>query len=402
MNPDLQRLQPYPFEKLAALKAGITPATALAHIALSIGEPQHAPPAFVQAAIRDHLEELRRYPLTRGIPALRQAIAAWLCRRYTLPAACMDPERHILPVNGTREGLFAVAQALVDRSANHNGTPLVLMPNPFYQIYEGAALLAGAEPHFYPLLAGNGYQPDFSSIADSVWRRCQLVYVCTPNNPTGCVAQTDLLQELLERSMRYNFTIVSDECYSEIYFDEAQRPPGLLQAAVAAGLTDFRNCLVFNSLSKRSNLPGLRSGFVAGDARLIETFARYRTYHGSAMSETVQQASAVAWNDEAHVVDNRRIYREKFAAALDILQPVIDVQHPQAAFFLWLQTLQDDQTFARDLYAQQNLTVLPGSYLSRTIGNHNPGERHVRIALVPETAQCLEAMRRIRAYIESL
>jgi N-succinyldiaminopimelate aminotransferase len=398
MNPDLQRLQPYPFEKLAALKANVKPDTSRPHIALSIGEPQHPAPDFVRQALQNHLGGIQRYPLTRGLPALREGIASWLHRRYALPADSLDPERHILPVNGTREGLFAVAQALVDRS----GRPRVLMPNPFYQIYEGAALLAGAEPWYYPLDPGSDYQPDFAAVPDQVWAQCRLLYLCTPNNPTGRLLPQASMRRLLDLAEAHDFVIVSDECYSEIYADESNPPGGLLQAALAAGRRDFRNCLVMNSLSKRSSLPGLRSGFVAGDAGLIEAFARYRTYHGCAMSETAQHASIAAWSDETHVAENRRLYREKFRAVLEILRPATELRYPEAAFFLWLPTPLDDQEFARRLYARQNLTVLPGSYLSRTIDGHNPGKNHVRIALVADMAQCIDAAERIKEFLETL
>ncbi|HEX5056810.1 MAG TPA: succinyldiaminopimelate transaminase [Gammaproteobacteria bacterium] len=397
MNSDLQRLQPYPFEKLAALKAGVHP-VAKPHIALSIGEPQHPAPEFVKQALQTHISGIQRYPLTKGLPALRECIAAWLQRRYALPASSLDPERHILPVNGTREGLFSVAQALVDRAHK----PRVLLPNPFYQIYEGAALLAGAEPYYYPLDPERDYQPDFDAVPEHIWAQCQLLYLCTPNNPTGRLLPEPSLRQLLSRADTHGFVIVSDECYSEIYEDEAHPPGGLLQTALASGRSDFHNCLVLNSLSKRSSLPGLRSGFAAGDARLIDAFTRYRTYHGSAMSETVQQASIAAWNDETHVAENRRLYREKFRVVLDILKPALELRQPEAAFFLWLPTPVDDQEFTRELYARQNLTVLPGSYLSRTIDGRNPGSGHVRIALVAETAQCRDAAQRIKEFLETL
>jgi N-succinyldiaminopimelate aminotransferase len=397
MNPDLQRLQPYPFEKLAALKAGVQPA-AKSHIALSIGEPQHPAPDFVKQAVQSHINGIQRYPQTKGLPALRNCIQSWLQRRYSLPAGMVDPERHILPVNGTREGLFSVAQALVDRQAK----PRVLLPNPFYQIYEGAALLAGAEPYYYPLNPEQDYQPDFDAIPEAIWAQCQLLYLCMPNNPTGKLLPQASLQKLLARAAEHGFVIVSDECYSEIYPDENNPPGGLLPAAIAAGNRNLRNCLVLNSLSKRSSLPGLRSGFAAGDAHLIESFARYRTYHGCAMSETVQQASIVAWNDETHVIENRRLYREKIRAVLDVLNPAIELEQPEAAFFLWLPTPIDDQEFTRELYARQNVTVLPGSYLSRTIDGRNPGTGHVRIALVAETTHCIDAAERIKEFLESL
>jgi N-succinyldiaminopimelate aminotransferase len=398
MNPDLQRLQPYPFEKLAALKADVKPDPSRPHIALSIGEPQHPTPAFIKQAIEAHLDGIQRYPQTRGLSALRAGIASWLQRRYALAADSLDPERHVLPVNGSREGLFAVAQALVNRAAK----PRILLPNPCYQIYEGAALLAGAEPYYYPLDQANDYQPDFDAVPDNVWAQCQLLYLCTPNNPTGKLLPPASLRKLFGRADEHSFIIVSDECYSEIYPDENNPPGGLLQAAAAAGRPDFRGCLVLNSLSKRSSLPGLRSGCAAGEARLIAAFARYRTYHGCAMSETVQQASIAAWSDEAHVLENRRLYREKFRAVLEILKPVTALQPPEAAFFLWLRTPLDDQVFSRELYARQHVTVLPGSYLSRTINGRNPGENHVRIALVPDMAQCVDAAERIRKFLETL
>ncbi len=398
MNPDLARLQPYPFERLAQLFAGVTPPTGLAPIRLSIGEPRHAAPAFVAETLTQQLQGLSQYPSTRGSDCLREAIARWLLQRYRLPAGSIDPARHLLPVNGTREALFAIAQCIVERQRQ----PLVLMPNPFYQIYEGAALLAGAQPAFYNLTPENDYLPDFTAIDAQVWERCQLLYLCSPGNPAGRVSDLPALQALIERAERHDFVIVSDECYAEIYQDETQPPVGLLQAAAAMGHRDYRRCLVFHSLSKRSNLPGLRSGFVAGDAALIEAFFRYRTYHGCAMPPATQAASQSAWGDEAHVVENRRLYREKFAAVTDILAPVLAASAPPAGFYLWPRTPMDDEAFARGLLQQQNVIVLPGSYLSRDTATGNPGARHVRMALVAPLDECIEAAQRIRGYVETL
>lgn len=398
MNPDLQRLLPYPFERLARLKAGITPPAALPHVNLSIGEPKHQPPHFVAEQLISHLHGLATYPLTRGSDELRTAMAEWLVRRFDLPAGSIDPARHILPVNGTREALFAFAQAVIDRSR----APRVVMPNPFYQIYEGAALLAGAEPWFQNTTAETGYRPDFGSVPTEVWERCQLVYICTPGNPSGAVLDTAALQQLIGLADRHDFVIASDECYSELYPDETAPPTGLLAAAAAMGRTDYRRCVVFHSLSKRSNLPGLRSGFVAGDADVMAGFLRYRTYHGCSMPPATQAASLAAWTDEAHVRDNRELYRQKFAAVLNTLDGALDVRMPDAGFYLWARTPVDDTEFARGLFAQQNVTVLPGSYLSRDAHGINPGRDHVRMALVAPLEECIEAAQRIRAYVEGL
>jgi N-succinyldiaminopimelate aminotransferase len=395
MNPDLERLQPYPFERLARLTAGIVAPAGLTPISLSIGEPKHPTPGFITEAVITHLHGLSSYPATRGRAELRAAIAAWLARRFTLPAASIDPERHVLPVTGTREALFAIAQCLVDRSRD----PVVVMPNPFYQIYEGAALLAGARPVFLNTTADTGYLPDFDSVPDRVWSRCQLVYICTPGNPTGAVMDSAALQHLIALADRHDFIIASDECYSEIYLDEDAPPAGLLQAAAAMGRNDYRRCLVFHSLSKRSNAPGLRSGFVAGDDRLISDFLRYRTYHGCAMPPATQAASICAWEDEAHVIENRALYRDKFQAVIEILEPVLGVTQPPAGFYLWPVTPEDDCGFARKLLAQQNVAVLPGSYLSRTAAGINPGQGHVRMALVAPYADCVEAAERIKSYL---
>ena len=402
MNPDLQKLQPYPFEKLRALKDGCQPAVD-GHIALSIGEPKHDAPAFVLDCIRDNLGQINRYPLTRGSDELRASIADWLSRRFVLPAGALDAEAHILPVTGTREALFSFAQCFIDRNADTaKGGPLILMPNPFYQIYEGAAFLSGAEPCFYNTVKDHNYLPDFDAIDETTWQRCQIIYICTPGNPTGSVISQQQLIKLIELAEQYDFIIASDECYSEIYFDEQRPPPGLLQAAQACGNTTFKNCMVFHSLSKRSNLPGMRSGFVAGDAQLIKDYLLYRTYHGCAMPPVHQVASAEAWRDEAHVRHNRQLYTQKFIAVIDILKPVIDVRLPDAGFYIWLNTPVDDERFARELFEQQNVTVLPGSYLSRESDGINPGSNHVRMALVAPLDECITAAKRIRQFIESL
>jgi N-succinyldiaminopimelate aminotransferase len=398
MNPDLDKLQPYPFEKLNALKAGVEP-PAKPPIALSIGEPKHATPGLIAAALREHLDGgLASYPLTKGMPELRAAICDWLTQRFGLPPGSLDPERHALPVNGTREALFACAQAVVER----NSPALVVSPNPFYQIYEGAALLAGATPHFVACTAERGYLPDFDSVSADVWRRCQLLYLCSPGNPTGAVIPQQVLQRLLQLAEEHDFVIASDECYSEIYFDETNPPVGLLQAAAAMGNTEYRRCLVFHSLSKRSNAPGLRSGFIAGDADLLAGFLRYRTYHGCAMPLQHQQASIAAWRDEAHVRENRRQYREKFDVVLEILDGCLDVSRPDAGFYLWPRTPISDEDFARGLFGQQHVTVLPGRYLSRDVDGSNPGAGHVRMALVATAGECIEAAERIKHFVHNL
>lgn len=398
MNQDLNKLQPYPFEKLARLKAGAEPPGELAHIALSIGEPKHTAPQFVAEELLTHLHGLANYPTTKGVPELRRAIADWLSARFQLPADSLDTERHIIPVNGTREALFAFAQALVERSA----TPLVLMPNPFYQIYEGAALLAGAEPYYLNCTADNHYLPDFDAVPDRVWQRCQLIYLCSPGNPSGAVSDRATLKKLIELADENDFIIASDECYSEIYPDASNPPLGLLQVAAEMGRDDYRRCVVFHSLSKRSNLPGMRSGFVAGDAQVMQKFLLYRTYHGCAMPPYHQAASIKAWQDEAHVQHNRELYREKFAAVLDILGGALKVKQPDAGFYLWPRTPIDDTEFARRLFAEQNVTVLPGSFLSRDAHGTNPGNHHVRMALVAPLAECVEAAKRIKAFIKTL
>jgi N-succinyldiaminopimelate aminotransferase len=396
MNPNLSRLQPYPFQKLAALFDDIEPPAELPPIALSIGEPKHATPSFIANALVSHVHQLASYPSTRGLAELRAAIAGWLTQRFTLPAGAIDPETQVLPVNGTREALFAFAQAMIDPAAD----ALVLMPNPFYQIYEGAALLAGATPELMRCGPETGFLPDLDRVPEQTWQRCQLLYLCSPGNPTGAVMDQALLMRLIELAQRHDFILAADECYSEIYLDEASPPPGLLQAAAAMGLDDYRRCVCFHSLSKRSNAPGLRSGFVAGDAKLIAPFFQYRTYHGCALPLQHQQASLLAWQDEDHVIENRRLYREKFDAVLTILDGVLEVSAPAAGFYLWPRTPIPDTEFARRLLAEQNLRVLPGRFLSRPCPDGDPGADHVRIALVPPLDECIDAAHRIRAVCE--
>jgi len=398
MNPNLARLQPYPFERLNALKSGLTPPADKEHIALSIGEPKHPTPAFISEAIISHMHGLAQYPLTRGSDELRESITSWLSRRFHIPTNDIDAGRHVLPVNGTREALFAFAQCVVEASNN----ALVLMPNPFYQIYEGAALLAGATPLFLNSTKESNYLADFSQVTETQWQDCQLLYICSPGNPTGAVMDKQALTDLFALADKYDFIIASDECYSEIYFDENKPPMGMLQACIEAGRNDFKRCVVFHSLSKRSNAPGLRSGFVAGDADVIAQLLKYRTYHGCAMSMPAQAASIKAWNDEEHVEHNRELYREKFAAVIEVLQPVIHVEQPDAGFYLWLKTPVSDTDFARDLFATQNVTVLPGSYLSRDTSDGNPGANYVRMALVAPMDECIEAAMRIKEFIQKL
>lgn len=399
MTPYLTHLHPYPFEKLAQLKQGIVPPNNKEHIALSIGEPAHATPHLIQEALLTHLHGLSKYPTTKGMPELRAAVANWLSRRFNVPSELIDPETQVLPVNGTREALFSFAQCTVDTT---KAAPVVIMPNPFYQIYEGAALLAGAEPYYLNTLEDSGYLPDFDTVPEEIWQRCQLIYICSPGNPTGSVMERSSHEKLLRLAEKYDFIIASDECYSELYDDENNPPPGLLETAYAMGNTAFRRCVVFHSLSKRSNAPGLRSGFVAGDADILRQFFQYRTYHGSAMSLPTQQASIKAWQDETHVIENRQLYREKFAAVIDILADVRTVAKPPAGFYLWLKTPIADTEFTQRLFAQENVTVLPGSFLSREFNGINPGQNHVRIALVAPLDECVDAARRIKSFINTL
>ena len=397
MNPDLDRLQSYPFQRLRTLLEGAAAPAGLTPIPLYIGEPKHPTPDFIKRTLIEHLDGLAAYPLTAGTEELRGAIAAWLERRYGLPR--IDPATQVLPVNGTREALFAFAQAAIDAN---RPDPIVVCPNPFYQIYEGAALLARATPHFLNSVPARGYAFDLDELGPDTWRRTQLLYVCSPGNPTGHVLTLEEWKALFDLADRYGFVIASDECYSEIYFDEANPTLGALQAAQHFGRDGFPNLVVFSSLSKRSNVPGMRSGFVAGDAAILKKFLLYRTYHGCAMSLPVQHASAVAWGDERHVVENRRLYGEKFHAALEILKPVTEVEMPDAGFYFWLSTPISDTDFTRRLYERQAVSVLPGSYLARDAHGTNPGRNRVRIALVAPTGECAEAARRIRDFISHL
>jgi N-succinyldiaminopimelate aminotransferase len=397
MNPRLGLLQPYPFEKLRELLAGVAPPAGMKPIAMQIGEPQHPTPALITDKLSQSLAGLARYPLTKGLPELRQAMAAWIARRHGL--AAIDAESEVIPVSGTREALFAIAQAILDPA---EGDALVMCPNPFYQIYEGAALLGGAKPYFVNALAANNFRPDWDAIPEAVWKRTRLVYACSPGNPNGRVMPRDEWRRLFELSDRHGFVIVSDECYSEIYFDEASPPLGAMRAARELGRDGFRNLVVMGSLSKRSNAPGLRSGFAAGDRSILERFLLYRTYHGAALSNAVQLASIAAWNDEAHVVENRRLYREKFARFRELLAPVLPLAMPQAAFYYWAAVPGgDDRRFARELFAATNITVLPGSFLSREAHGVNPGAGFVRLALVSTVDETVEAAHRMRDFVST-
>ena len=395
MNPLLDRLHPYPFERLAALLAPAVPPADRQHIALSIGEPRHPPPAFVGAALAGHLERLAVYPKAAGLPALRQACARWLERRFALGAGAVDPDTMVLPVNGTREGLFSFVQAALDPAAGG----LVMMPNPFYQIYEGAALLAGAEPYYLDTTAATGFLPDLDAVPEADWARCRVLFICSPGNPTGAVMDEAYLLRVLALAERHDFLVASDECYADIYLDEDRPPPGLLGAALRAGNPGFRRCVVFHSLSKRSSVPGLRSGFVAGDPEVMAAFRLYRTYHGCAVSEMVQLASVPAWDDDAHAAANRALYQQKFDAVVPVLAEVLPVARPEAAFYLWLEVPGgDDEAFARELFAAEHVTVLPGRYLSRDHAGANPGNGRIRVSLVAGLDECIEAARRIARF----
>ena len=394
MNPLLQRLQPYPFERLKQLFSTVTPSAKYPPISLGIGEPRHATPQLVLDALAASTEALSSYPATAGLPALRQSCANWVQRRYGL---ALNPDNQILPINGSREALFAFAQTVVDGSKTG---ATVVCPNPFYQIYEGAALLAGAQAFYAPSDPALNFNVDWGKVPDEVWKNTQLLFVCSPGNPTGSVMPLEDWKTLFELSDRYGFVIASDECYSEIYFRE-EPPLGGLEASYKLGRTDYKNLVAFTSLSKRSNVPGMRSGFVSGDANLLKKFLLYRTYHGSAMSGMVQAASIAAWNDEVHVVANRDMYRQKFAAVTPVLAKVLDVKLPDAGFYLWAAVPDgDDQAFARDLLAQYNVTVLPGSFLARESQGFNPGAGRIRMALVAETQECMQAAQRIVEFVQ--
>ena len=394
MNQNLNKLQPYPFQRLRDLFKGITPNAHYKPINLSIGEPKHDTPALIKAALVDNLAGLATYPTTAGVPELRQAIANWATRRYGIPM--LDIDKEIIPVNGSREALFAFAQAVINTKKVAN--PIVICPNPFYQIYEGAAFLAGAEPYFLNTLPENQHAMDFDSVPVEVWNRTQLVYVCSPGNPSGKVMSLDQWKQIFELSDKYGFVIAADECYSEIYFDEAIKPLGAFEAAQKLG-RDYSHLVVFSSLSKRSNVPGMRSGFVAGDAKILEQFLLYRTYHGCAMSPSVQSASIAAWNDEAHVIENRRLYAEKFKRVTPMLEGLLAVEMPDAAFYLWARSKESDTETAIRLYRDLNITVLPGSFLARDAHGINPGKNFIRLALVASLDECIEAADRMKNFM---
>ncbi len=399
MNPDLTHLHPYPFQKIAELKAGVVPPKELAMISLAMGEPKHATPEMIKRAIQDNLSGLGNYPLTKGSTELRQSISNWLTQRFHLPKDSINPAQHVMPVNGTREALFAFAQCVVDAKQSDAS---IVMPNPFYQIYEGAALLAGAKPVYLPCTEETDFVPNFDAVSAETWDACQLIYLCSPGNPTGAVINRTEMQKLLNLAEKHDFIIASDECYSELYFDEAHPPTGLLEVAAQMGNSDYQRCVVFHSLSKRSNAPGLRSGFVAGDAKILEQFLLYRTYHGCAMSPVFQAASSVAWQDETHVKHNRDLYRQKFSAVLEILQPILAVQQPEASFYLWPETPINEEQFTKNLFAQQHVNVVPGSYLSREVNGFNPGSYRIRMALVASVQECIESAERIRHFVQHL
>ena len=391
LNPDLQRLKPYPFEQLSALLSGIQPPAGFTPIPLSIGEPQHAPPQFVLDALTEHMGLIAKYPTTKGTETLRSAIASWLNQRFSITHSPIDPDTQVIPVNGTREAIFAAVQAAANRTVGG----LLVMPNPFYQIYEGAAFMAGLTPHYLPIDASG--QPDYRAVSDRVWADCQFCFICTPGNPSGTVIDEETLEYLINKANEFDFWLASDECYSEIYRNTP--PPGLLEVCAQMGHRDYSQCLVFHSLSKRSNLPGLRSGFVAGDASFIAPFLKYRTYHGCSMSMAVQKASELAWSDEHHVIVNRGLYAEKFQAAADILDEQLDIHDPGAGFYLWAKTPTGCDTFSRDLYAATGVTVLPGQFLGREVDGVNPGAGFVRMALVAEPDTCREALLRIQRFM---
>jgi len=400
MNPNLDLLKSYPLERLDDLKKQIHPPGELKHIKLHIGEPSHPIPDFVIDILKNSVDLVQCYPTPKGNESLRQAIKNWLIKRYSLPNSSIDIDNQVLPVNGSREALFSFAQAALNSRVED---PMVLIPNPFYQVYEAATLLANATPVYINCIAENNYLPNFTRVPADYWKHCQMVYLCSPGNPTGAVMTRQVLFELISLALKYDFIIAADECYSEIYQDETKPPLGLLEAAHEIGNTEFKNCVVFNSLSKRSGVAGLRSGFVAGDKEIIQNFLKYRMYHGSAMPLTAQQASAACWEDEAHVEESRSLYQKKFKAVVEILKPVLDLSQPEAGFYLWLKLpTEDDEEFTRELYRQKNVTVLPGSYLSRSVGSTNPGKGYVRLALVVSLEECIEAAQRIRAFIHSM
>lgn len=398
MNPHIAQLQPYPFEQLKQLLQVITPPANKIEIKLSLGEPQHPTPLFIQTALHNYRQEMGKYPSTQGLLALRQTIAKWLSQRFQLAEYILDPTTQVLPASGTREALFSFAQCLID-STEH---PVVIMPNPFYQIYEGAALLAGAEPYYLNTTVARDYLPDFDAIPEDILKRCQLFYICSPSNPCGSIIGQKQHQQLIELAESYDFVIAADECYSEIYADEQNPPQGLLQSAFSLGNKKFKRCVVFHSLSKRSNAAGLRSGFVAGDAELLSQFLRYRTYHGCTLPLPTQHASIEAWKDEVHVLENRELYRQKYVAVLNILKDSHAIVQAPAGFYIWFATPIKDTDFACMLYQQQHVVVLPGSFLARLVDGINPGQNYVRMALVVTLADCIAAAQRIKNFLLTL
>ena len=399
MNPGLEKLHDYPFERLRSLKSTLSLENHSSMVDLSIGEPKTELPEIIQAALTSSSDQISFYPSTRGTTDLLESIANWLCKRFKISDDLISPTENILPVNGTREALFGISQAIFNKDSNRK---YIGIPNPFYQIYEGAAILAGAEPYYLNCIEENKYIPDLSLVPKEIWERCQLFYLCSPGNPSGAVVDFDFIKELMKLADKYNFIIASDECYSEIYYDEKKPPLSLLEYAKKLGNTEYKRCLIFHSLSKRSNVPGLRSGFVAGDSEMIESFYRYRTYHGCAMPLHVQKASIAAWDDEKHVKENRNIYRQKFLKVCSELESVLPVSPPPGGFYLWPKLPNSDVDFAKELYTSENVEVLPGSYLSRNVDCINPGDKRVRIALVAETKVCIEAAKRIKKFIENM
>jgi N-succinyldiaminopimelate aminotransferase len=400
MNPRLETLREYPFQRLSRLLDGVNPPADKSRILMSLGEPRHAPPEFIHDILASGGELLSGYPVTRGDSDLRVAISDWLIRRFNLPPDSVDPDRHILPTSGSREAIFSFIQAAVGRKAH--GQARVVMPNPFYQIYEGAALMAGATPYFLNTLEENDWLPALDQVPDTIWEQTQLLILCSPDNPTGAVIPADVYEQVLDLADRFDFIVAADECYCELYRDENTPPPGLLEVAAASGRDDFERCIVFHSLSKRSNLPGLRSGFVAGDATLIDAYFKYRTYHGCVPNRLTQAISTAAWQDDDHVIRNRAVYRDKFTAVIEILEPVMKLNAPSAGFYLWPETPQDDESFTRGLCEAENVVTLPGRYLARDTASTNPGNNRVRMALVAEPEVCTEAAMRIRHFVESL
>jgi N-succinyldiaminopimelate aminotransferase len=400
MNPRLDTLREYPFQRLNRLLSGVEPPAGKSRILMSLGEPRHAPPEFIHDILANGGELLSGYPVTRGEAELREAIRGWLERRFSLAAGSVDPERHILPTSGSREAIFSFIQAAVGRKSHNQAR--VVMPNPFYQIYEGATLMAGATPYFLNTLAQNNWLPVLDQVPDSVWQATQLLLLCSPDNPTGTVVPAETYRQVLELSDRYGFIVAADECYCELYRDEHNPPVGLLQVAADTGRDGFDRCIVFHSLSKRSNLPGLRSGFVAGDANLIDAYFSYRTYHVCVPNRLTQAISTAAWQDDEHVIRNRAVYRDKFTAVIGILDPVMQLNSPAAGFYLWPETPLDDESFTRRLCAAENVVTLPGRYLARDTASTNPGNNRVRMALVAEPEVCTEAAIRIRRFVESL